>query len=98
MAASKSVQSGKMYLSVRCNGVNCGNALVYAGRPDRVELNLQDDFERRYKAICPSYEQSVLCTKRGAVNRATTTVVCLVLRERSALAVGTATPLSTPAH
>jgi hypothetical protein len=47
MTSSTPVQSGKKYLSVRCNGVSCDNVVIYAELSG--EDNAQDDLERQFQ-------------------------------------------------
>ena len=43
-----SVQSGRKYLSVRCNTVRCDNMLVYAELPEKIDPDTQDRLEQRF--------------------------------------------------
>lgn len=43
------IQSGKKYLSVRCNSVHCDNMLVYAELPAGLDPDAQDRLERQYR-------------------------------------------------
>ena len=56
MPPATPVQSGKKYLSVRCNSVGCDAMLAYAELPDKMDSEAQDQLERRYHGIqlnCP---------------------------------------------
>ena len=45
------VQSGRKYLSIRCNSVGCDAMLAYAALPDKVDSDTQDRLERRYHGM-----------------------------------------------
>ena len=55
------IQSGKKYLSIRCNSVKCDAMLAYAELPDKMDSDAQDRLERHYHGMplnCPSCGQT----------------------------------------
>ena len=61
MSSAASVQSGKKYLSIRCNSLGCDATLAYAALPDKIDSDTQDRLERQYhgKLVnCPQCGQA----------------------------------------
>lgn len=56
MTPGRPVESGKKYLSVRCNTVHCDNMLIYVELPEKGDSAAQDRLEQQYKGTlldCP---------------------------------------------